>query len=133
MKSFLSNLKVSKTIPFIISVIVIGILGTGLGIFTSSLTSKYRDLSMLIGFIVSLLMYVTPVIYTSEMIKNPIVKKVLWFNPATSLFELSRYVLFGSGEIRIGFIFYSVVVSILCFVVSALLFNKTEKTFMDTV
>ena len=118
---------------FLVCVIVLGILGTGLGVLTSSLTSKYRDLSMLITFIVTLLMYITPVIYTSEMIKNPLVKNLLWLNPATPVFELSRYILFGNGEVRIPYLIYSVIASLAIFILSALLFNKTEKTFMDTV
>lgn len=117
----------------ILVVAVLGLLGMSCGIFVSSLTAKYRDLSMLINFLISFLMYATPVIYTSDMVSNKIVSKILWINPTTSWFELSRFIIFGKGEVRVGYLVCSFMVTVVLCLMGVMLFNKTERTFMDTV
>lgn len=115
----------------------IGLLGMGLGVVVSSLTTKYRDLTFLIGFAVQLWMYITPVIYpissTEDM--NPLVKTVMWINPVTAPVELFRYAILGEGNgtVSIEYLAISWIVTIVVMIVGIIIFNKVEKTFMDTV
>jgi lipopolysaccharide transport system permease protein len=113
-------------------IIIMAILGFGLGIIFSSLTTKYRDLSYLLVFGIQLFMYATPVIYplnsTSEKLRN-----YLLFNPITSIVENFRYSLFSQGEFLVGGMVYSFIVSIIVLIIGVVLFNQVEKSFMDTV
>ena len=116
----------------IVVVFVMGLFGIGLGIIISGFTAKYRDLSILITFGVSLIMYISPVIYTAEMVKGG-AAFWLWLNPVTAMFELLRWAVAGYGSLRPWYIVYSATVSLLVFLAGVLIFNRTEHTFMDTV
>lgn len=107
-------------------------LSLGFGVIISALTTKYRDLSMLVGFGVQLWMYATPVAYSSSLIPE----KWLWLymlNPMTPIIEMFRYGFLGAGTVNIVYYLISWCVTILILVFGVLLFNKVEKTFMDTV
>ncbi len=118
-------------IPLVL--IHLGIMGLGCGIIISSLTTKYRDLSVLVSFGVQLWMYATPIVYPISQIENEFAKTLLMFNPATAPIELFRYALLGQGTVmRIGLII-SWAFTILVAVVGIMVFNKVERTFMDTV
>lgn len=118
-------------LPFI--VIIMALLGLGLGIVISSLTTKYRDLNLLIGFGVNLLMYITPVPYPlSYLAKKGYASYVLW-NPLSSLIEGFRYALLGTGTFDIFYFIYSLVFTALIVITGMVLFNSVEKRFMDTV
>ena len=108
-------------------------LGLGLGIIISSLTTKYRDLTVLIGFGVQLLMYVTPIVYPLSFIKNKWYGKWIQWNPLTPIVESWKYALFGKGSFDIAGLLYSGGVIIFILFVGLLIFSKVEKTFMDTV
>jgi homopolymeric O-antigen transport system permease protein len=108
-------------------------LGLGLGIIISSLTTKYRDLTVLIGFAVQLLMYVTPIVYPLSFIKNKSYGKIIEWNPLTPIVESWKYALFGKGEFTINGILYSATFIIIVLFAGLLIFSKVEKTFMDTV
>ena len=108
-------------------------LGLGLGIIISSLTTKYRDLTVLIGFAVQLLMYVTPIVYPLSFIKNKSYGKWIEWNPLTPIVESWKYALFGHGSFDIGGLLYSAVFIIVVLFFGLLIFSKVEKTFMDTV
>jgi len=108
-------------------------LGLGFGILISSLTTKYRDLTFLIGFGVQLLMYGSSVIIPVSSITNPKIKMLMLLNPLTSIIEAFKYIFLGSGYysgmwLAYGFIFMFFIVAL-----SVLVFNKVEKSFMDTV
>ena len=118
-------------LPFIL-IIMAGI-GLGVGIIISSLTTKYRDLNVLIGFGVSLLMYVTPVAYPLSYLQEPRYKSFIQWNPLSSLVEGFRYSFFGEGNLDIHFFTYSIIFMIVALISGVLLFNKVEGSFMDTV
>lgn len=107
------------------------ILSLGFGLIVTSMTTKYRDLSFLVAFGVQLFMYITPVIYPISKFKTH--QTFIWLNPLSSLFETFKYGFFGKGTISLFWLGYSVVFSIVIFVIGLLLFNKVEKRFIDTV
>jgi lipopolysaccharide transport system permease protein len=108
-------------------------IGLGLGIIISSLTTKYRDFTVLIGFAMQLAMYATPIAYPLSYLKNKSYKWIIDINPITSIVEAFRYALFGKGTYSIASLGYAVVFMGVTLFVGVLIFNKVEKTFMDTV
>ena len=111
----------------------LGILGLGCGIIISSLTTKYRDLAILVNFGVQLWMYITPIVYPLSQLGDGIVKTILMINPVTAPVELFRYAVLGQGTIQLGYLAVSGLLSITVLLVGIIIFNKVEKTFMDTV
>lgn len=118
-------------IPF--SLLHLGLLGLGCGIVISSLTTKYRDLSILVTFGVQLWMYVTPIVYPMSQLGNSFIKKVLMINPVTAPVELIRYAILGQGTVMTHYLVLSVCITIAVLFLGIMIFNKVEKTFMDTV
>ncbi len=104
----------------------------GAGLIVSSLSSRYRDLSILITFFVSLLQYATCVIYPVSAVPEKYRHLVL-LNPLTPVIESFRYAFLGSGHFSYGSLLYSFVFMVILIVVGILSFNKVERTFMDTV
>ena len=107
-------------------------LGLGCGIIISSLTTKYRDLTQLVGFGVQLWMYATPVVYPSSIIPE----KYQWLmalNPMASIIEVFRYAFLGTGTVNVGNVVTSVVMTLVILFVGVVLFSRIEKSFMDTV
>ena len=111
----------------------LGIMGMGFGIIISSMTTKYRDLSILVGFGVSLWMYATPIVYPLSQLGDGTMKTLLMINPVTMPIEVFRYALIGKGTIDIPFVVISLVFTIAVAVFGIMIFNKVERTFMDTV
>ncbi len=111
----------------------LGVMGLGCGIIISSLTTKYRDLSILVTFGVSLWMYATPIVYPMSQIDNELFRTIIMINPTTAPIELFRYALLGQGTISIPSLIFSWVFTIAVAVFGIMVFNKVEKTFMDTV
>ncbi len=118
-------------LPFVL--IHLGMMGMGFGIIISSLTTKYRDLSVLVGFGISLWMYATPVAYPLSALGNSWLKTVLLINPVTTPIEIYRYAVIGKGSIEPLYLAISWAVTIIVILLGIVLFNKTERTFMDTV
>ncbi len=116
-------------------VILMGAMGLGFGMIISSLTTKYRDLSYLVTFGTQLLMYATPVIYPLTLIheKSPKMGWIITLNPMSSIVEVFRHMFLGTGEMVWSLLLYSSVVTLLVFLFGLLVFNRTEKNFMDTV
>jgi lipopolysaccharide transport system permease protein len=104
----------------------------GLGMIFSSMTTKYKDLTMLLSFGVQLFMYVTPVVYTVTSIPSQY-KFIVRFNPLTSIFECFRYGYLGAGHFQPLTLVYSTISIFILLAVGVLIFNKVEKSFMDTV
>ncbi|CAM3732793.1 ABC-type polysaccharide/polyol phosphate export system protein, permease component [Flavobacterium saliperosum S13] len=119
--------------PFL--VLVMGLLGLGLGMIISSMVTKYRDLTFLVSFGVQLLMYVSAVMYPMSLLKEklPELGWLIEYNPLAYVVETSRYLLLGEGSISTGGLLYTIIVSILLFFLGLVVFNKTEKNFIDTV
>ena len=116
-----------------VELIHLGILGMGCGIIISSLTTKYRDLTVLVGFGVSLWMYLTPVVYPLSTLGEGWMKTVLLCNPVTTSAELIRYAVLGKGTLVWGYYGLSWLVTLVVAVLGIMIFNKVERTFMDTV
>ncbi len=108
-------------------------LGLGLGIIISSLTTKYRDLTILIGFAVQLLIYATPIAYPLSFLKGKSYASWIQWNPLTPIVETFRYALFGKGSFETSGLLYSGGIIVVILFVGLLIFSKVERTFMDTV
>ena len=119
--------------PFII--IIMGMLGLGLGMIISALVTKYRDLKILIGFGLQLLMYVSAVMYPVSYFieKLPDYAWVIKYNPLTFVIESVRYMLLSTGTFDLNMFIYTLVVTIIVFFIGIIVFNKTEKNFIDTI
>ena len=123
--------KLMLLIPFL--VLLMGIMGLGLGIIVSSFTTKYRDLRFLISFGIQLFMYITPVILPLSQFKG-IMKKVVMANPMTPIIETFKAAFLGvPKDYVINGLFYTTAFTIVVFCLAILIFNKVEKSFMDTV
>ena len=122
----------STILFFPIYVALIAGISLGLGIIISSLTTKYRDLTYFISFGVTLLMYITPVIYPLSAIPTQF-KAFIEYNPIAPIIEAFRYGFTNHGLFNLGDLGYSAVCMCVLLFVGIILFNKTEKTFMDTV
>lgn len=118
-------------IPLIL--IHLGLMGMGFGIIISSMTTKYRDLSVLVGFGLSLWMYATPVVYPLSTLGDGWMKTVLLINPVTMPVEIYRYALVGKGTIEPLYLAVSCIITIVAVLIGIIIFNKVERTFMDTV
>ena len=116
-----------------ILVLMMAGMGLGLGIIISSLTTKYRDFAVLIGFAVQLLMYATPVAYPLSYIKGKSYEWLITANPLTPIVEAFRYALFGKGSFDAMHLFYSGLFIIFALFVGTIIFNRVERSFMDTV
>ncbi|GLB50834.1 ABC transporter permease [Neptunitalea lumnitzerae] len=119
--------------PFLL--IAMALLGLGLGMILSSLTTKYRDMSFLITFGVQLLMYVSAVMYPLAFLieKAPEYAWLVKYNPLALIVETFRYMVFSNGTFSYVSLFASFGISIFIFLVGLIIFNRTEKSFIDTV
>lgn len=111
----------------------LGILGMGFGIIVSSMTTKYRDLSVLVDFGISLWMYATPIVYPLSTLDEGWIRTVVQINPVSSAVEMLRYAVLGQGTLNWGYYGLSWVVSLAVAALGIMIFNKVERTFMDTV
>lgn len=123
------NLWVLAT-PFLI--VLMAMFALGMGMIFSSLTTKYRDMQMLLTFGVSLFMYATPVIYPLSELKG-VWKEIAIYNPLTGIFECFKYAWLGVGEFTPISLVISTVFILIILLAGTLIFNKVEKSFMDTV
>ncbi len=114
-------------------VIMMAGMGLGLGIIISSLTTKYRDFTVLIGFAVQLLMYLTPIAYPLSVLKGKSYAWLLEYNPLTPIVEAFRYALLGKGSYDAMHLLYSGIFILATLFFGAVIFNKVERSFMDTV
>jgi lipopolysaccharide transport system permease protein len=123
------------TLFFPLIIILMGVLGLGLGMIISSLVTKYRDFTYLIGFGVQLLMYLSAVMYPMALIKDklPTYGWLVEYNPLAYVIETSRYMLLNVGQVSILGMGYTFFITVVVFLSGVLLFNKTEKSFIDTV
>ena len=116
-----------------VELIHLGILGMGFGIIISSLTTKYRDLTILVDFGVQAWMYLTPVVYPLSTLSEGWMKNLLMVNPVTASVEMLRYAILGKGTLDWGFYGMSWAVTLTVALLGVMIFNKVERNFMDTV
>lgn len=110
-----------------------GLLGLGFGLWVSALTIKYRDLRFALPFIIQLWMYATPIVYPASLVVKPSLKLILWLNPMTAVVEFSRYGFTGHGNAELFGLGLSWAVTLLVLVSGLFLFNKVQRTFVDTI
>ena len=113
--------------------VYLGLLGLGFGVIVSSLTTKYRDLTMLVGFGVSLWMYITPVVFPVSTLGNGGLYHLVMLNPVTCAVETFRWAFLGQGVFDPLNWLISTAIMIVVISVGVVIFSKVEKTFMDTV
>mgnify|MGYP003296643938 FL=1 len=114
-------------------VVMLAGLALGFGILFSSMTTKYRDLQLLLSFFVSLWMYATPVIYPLSTITNDTLRIVMQLNPLTGIVEFFKYGMLGVGNHEWWMLGYSFGFMVVLLAVGIVVFNKVQKSFMDTV
>jgi len=120
---------------FPLCIVNVALIGVGVGMILSSLTTKYRDLTILVTFGVNLLMYLSAVMYPLGEInrKLPDYYILIEYNPLAQTIELYRNLLLGAGEIKFSTLITTLFIGLLSFLIGLAVFNKTEKTFIDTV
>ena len=118
-------------LPFL--VLLLAGLALGFGILFSSMTTKYRDLQLLLSFFVSLWMYATPVIYPLSTITNEKLRFVMSLNPLTGIIEAFKYGILGVGQFSWSMLAYSFGFMLLLLALGIVVFNKVQRSFMDTV
>lgn len=125
----------SSLVFFPLLIAVMGVLGLGLGMLISSTVTKYRDFVYLVGFGIQLLMYLSAVMYPMALIKEKLPKFgwIVEYNPLAYIIETTRFMLLDIGKISIQGLGYTFAFTIVVFFTGVLVFNKTEKSFIDTV
>lgn len=108
-------------------------IGFGMGIIISSYTTKYRDFAVLLGFAVQLAMYATPIIYPLSFLSNTRYRWMIEWNPLTPIVEAFRYSLFGRGTFTSISLTYSFLFMLIVIFFGIIIFNRVERSFMDTV
>ena len=115
-----------------IMIIQMAMLGQGIGMIISSLTTKYRDLSYLVSFGTQLMMYASPIVYPLSIVPEKY-KLYILANPMTPIIEGFRQAFIGKGFLDMNMFLYSIFFTLVTFILGLLVFNKMEKNFIDTV
>jgi lipopolysaccharide transport system permease protein len=115
-----------------VSLLFLALTCFGMGIIISAVTTKYRDISIMVGFAMQVFMYVTPIVYSFTTL-SPKVQHWISFNPLVAPVEAFKYALFGIGQFSFMSFLYSFTCMIVLLLTGILLFNRVEKNFMDTV
>ena len=118
---------------FPVLILIIQGLALGLGLIVSSLTTKYRDLTNFFGTFVSLWMYATPIVYPLSYVTNPTLHKVMLLNPMTAVIETFKYGAYGAGEFSWTALAYSVGCTLVLLLIGIAMFNRKQKSFIDTI
>lgn len=118
---------------FPILILLLAGLSLGFGVIISSMTTKYRDMTILFTFVVQLWMYATPIIYPLSTITNPTLRLIMSLNPITGIVEAFKYSVMGVGEFSWGLIGYSTGFMVILLAVGIVVFNKVQRSFMDTI
>ena len=118
---------------FPVLILLIQGLALGLGLIVSSLTTKYRDLTNFFGTFVSLWMYATPIVYPLSYVTNPTLHKVMLFNPMTAVIETFKYGAYGAGEFSWTALAYSAGCILILLLIGIAMFNRKQKSFIDTI
>ena len=122
-----------QVVLFPVYILILAMMAVGFGMMVSSVTTKYRDVQVVFTKIIQLWVYITPVIYPLSMVTNPKLHLLMSINPVTPVIEAIKYSLLGAGEFSWMWLGYSVVMTIVLLVLGPMMFNKVQKSFMDTV
>ena len=122
-----------QIVLFPLLMLILALMAVGFGMIFSSMTTKYRDLQIMLAKIISLWVYITPVIYPLSMVTNEKLHLAMSLNPVTPVMEAIKYSLLGQGQFSWLWLGYSVAFTAVLLVFGLMLFNKVQKSFMDTV
>lgn len=129
-----ANLQIHwQIVLFPLLVVLLALMAVGFGMIFSSMTTKYRDLQIMLAKIISLWVYVTPVIYPLSMVTNSKLHLAMSLNPVTPVMEAIKFSLLGQGQFSWAWLGYSALCTFILLLVGLALFNKVQKSFMDTV
>lgn len=117
---------------FPLSILQLMLLGLGIGLIISSLTVKYRDIGFMVDFVLQLWLYLTPVAYGLQLVPERWLGLYM-LNPVTPIITTARYLCFGGGYFQIWYVIWSWAATVLFFIIGCVLFNHTEKTFIDVI
>lgn len=127
------DIQINAAIVFLpLLLLLMAFMGLGLGIIVSAMTVKYRDLIYLINFSIQLLMYATPVIYSISGISGK-ARFLLLLNPMSSVIEFFRFAVLGKGFFDPLWMTYSIVLTAVIFLIGVVMYNRVERTFLDTI
>ena len=127
------SVNVSTLVLLPVFIVMLAGLGLGFGILVSSMPTKYRDLRILFTFIVQLWMYATPIVYPISMVSEGTLRTLMLANPMTSIIEAFKYATLGQGYFSWGALGYSFAFMSILLVIGVVVFNKVQRSFMDTV
>lgn len=122
-----------QIVLFPLFVALLAFMAVGFGMIFSSMTTKYRDLQIMLAKIISLWVYITPVIYPLSMVSNEKLNLAMSLNPVTPVMEAIKYSLLGQGQFSWLWLGYSALFTLILLIIGLMLFNKVQKSFMDTV
>ena len=122
-----------QLVLFPVLIVLLALMAVGFGMIFSSMTTKYRDLQIMLNKIISLWVYVTPVIYPLSMVTNEKLHLAMSLNPVTPVMEAIKYSLLGQGQFSWLWLGYSAACTLILLIFGLMLFNKVQKSFMDTV
>ena len=122
-----------QIVLFPVLMILLAFMAVGTGMIVSSMTTKYRDLQIIFAKVVTLWVYITPVIYPLSMVTNEKLHFAMSLNPVTPVMEAVKYSLLGVGQFSWWWLLYAVVFTIVVDICGLAMFSKVEKSFMDTV
>ena len=114
-------------------ILCMALLGLGLGMIISSMVTKYRDLTFLVSFGVQLLMYISLVVLPLSLFQEKGFEWAVRYNPMAYMIEAGRFLLLGEGTVSIFGIVYTISFTVITLLLGIVIFNKTEKTFIDTI
>ena len=122
-----------QIILFPVLILILALFAVGVGMIVSSFTTKYRDLQIVFAKVITLWVYITPVIYPMSMVTNPKLHLAMSLNPVTPVIEAIKYSVLGAGEFSWLWLGYSLVMTLITLFIGVVIFNKVQKSFMDTV
>ncbi len=122
-----------QIVLFPLLIVLLALMAVGFGMIFSSMTTKYRDLQIMLNKIISLWVYITPVIYPLSMVTNEKLHLAMSLNPVTPVMEAIKYSLLGQGQFSWAWLAYSAAFTFVLLVFGLMMFNKVQKSFMDTV
>lgn len=122
-----------QVVLFPVLMFILAMLAVGVGMMISSVTTKYHDIQIVFGKIISLWVYITPVIYPLSFVTNEKLHLAMSLNPVTPIIEAVKYSLLGAGQFSWGWLGYSAACTLVVCLIGLALFNKVQKSFMDTV
>ncbi len=122
-----------QAVLFPVLVLLLALMSVGFGMIFSSMTTKYRDLQIMLAKIISLWVYITPVIYPLSMVTNEKLHLAMSLNPVTPVMEAIKYSLLGQGQFSWLWLCYSAAFTLMLLTLGLMMFNKVQKSFMDTV